>query len=43
LQGDFYSSVGDGIIIERIALEPFQASTIELGELGEWADDKPET
>lgn len=37
-QGDFYASVADGLITERIALEPFEAAPLELGELGAWAD-----
>jgi Uma2 family endonuclease len=38
-QGDFYASVADGLFTQRIALEPFESVAIELGELGEWADD----
>ena len=41
-QGDFYASVADGLFTERITLEPFEAVAIELGELGEWADAKPD-
>ena len=37
-QGDFYASIADGLFTERIALEPFEASPLELGELGAWAD-----
>jgi Uma2 family endonuclease len=41
-EGEFYASVSEGLFNARIALEPFEAAPIELGELGEWSDEVPE-
>lgn len=40
--GEFYSLVNSGLLTDPIELEPFDAAVLELGEFGEWADDKPE-
>lgn len=37
--GDFYASVAEGALLEPIALEPFAAAPVELGEMGAWADE----
>lgn len=40
--GDFYASVAESALSGPIALEPFAAPAIDLGELGTWADENPE-